>query len=48
MLHVVFVFVGQGACVDEWPRIFDLLLRMKSGEAPENGNGLNEATFHIA
>lgn len=23
---------GQGACVDEWPRIFDLLLRMKSGE----------------
>ena len=26
--------VGQGACVDEWPRIFDLLLRMKSGEAP--------------
>lgn len=30
---VVFVFVGQGACVDEWPRIFDLLLRMKSGEA---------------
>ena len=27
----VFV-VGQEACIDEWPRVFDLLLRMKSGE----------------
>ncbi|CAK9015368.1 Dynein axonemal assembly factor 5 (HEAT repeat-containing protein 2) [Durusdinium trenchii] len=23
---------GQDACIDEWPRVFDLLLRMKSGE----------------
>ena len=24
---------GQSACLDDWPRVFDLLLRMKSGEA---------------
>ena len=24
---------GQSAGVDDWPRVFDLLLRMKSGEA---------------
>ena len=23
---------GQEACLDDWPRLFDLLLRMKSGE----------------
>eukprot|EP00913_Durusdinium_trenchii_P029360 g27525.t1 len=39
---------GQDACIDEWPRVFDLLLRMKSGEERRTRTTVDANIEHLA